>query len=110
MRFVTIKITAQQDLQAIHRIRSELVRQRTAKVNQIRGLLTEYGLVVGRHLQTLRRALPDLLEDSENGLSFDFRALLDDLRKDLITFDERVAEMDKKSTPSPIVSRLLNAY
>jgi len=57
MRFVNIKTIAQQDLQSIHRIRSELVRQRTAKVNQIRGLLTEYGLVVGRQVQTLRREL-----------------------------------------------------
>jgi len=97
MRFVTIKTVAQQDLQAIHRVRSELVRQRTAKANQIRGLLAEYGLVVGRHIHTLRRgALPELLEDAENGLSFNFRALLDGLWKDLITFDERVTEMDKK--------------
>lgn len=83
MRFVTIKTIAQQDLQAIHRIRSELVRQRTAKVNQIRGFLAEYGLVVGRQVATLRRALPELLEDAENGLSFDFRGLLEDLRQDL---------------------------
>lgn len=41
MRFVSVKTIAQQDLQAIHRIRSELVRQRTAKVNQIRGLLED---------------------------------------------------------------------
>ena len=47
MRFVTIKTIAQQDLQASHRIRKELVGQRTAKVNQIRGLLAEYGIVVG---------------------------------------------------------------
>jgi transposase len=111
MRFVTIKTVAQ-DLQAIHRIRSELVRQRTAKVNQIRGLLAEYGLVVGRHVQTLRRALPDLLEDASNGLSFDFRALLDDLRKGFITFDERVAEMDKKvhalAHSEPAAKRLLS--
>ena len=96
MRFVSVKTVAQQDLQAIHRIRSELVRQRTAKVNQIRGFLAEYGLVVGRQVATLRRALPELLEDAENGLSFDFRALLEDLRQDLIRLDERVAEMDKK--------------
>mgnify|MGYP003394199992 FL=1 len=96
MRFVPIKTTAQQDLQAIHRIRSELLRQRTAKANQIRGLLTEYGLVVGKQVATLRRALPELLEDAENGLSFDFRALLEDLRQDLIRLDKRVAEMDKK--------------
>jgi len=32
----------------------------------------------------------------KNGLSFDFRGLLEDLRQDLIRLDERVAEMDKK--------------
>jgi len=96
MRFVSVKTVAQQDLQAIHRIRSELVRQRTSKINQIRGLLAEYGLVVGRQVATLRRALPELLENAENGLSFDFRGLLEDLRQDLIRLDERVTEMDKK--------------
>jgi transposase len=42
MRFVAIKTVAQQDLQAIHRIRSERIHQRTAQVNQIRGLLGEH--------------------------------------------------------------------
>jgi transposase len=96
MRFVSVKTIAQQDLQAIHRIRSEVVRQRTAKVNQIRGLLAEYGIVVGRHVATLRRALPELLENAENGLSFDFRTLLDDLWQDLIRLDEREEEMSQK--------------
>ncbi len=96
MRFVSVKTIAQQDLQAIHRIRSEVVRQRTAKVNQIRGLLAEYGIVVGRHVATLRRALPELLENAENGLSFDFRTLLDELRQDLIRLDEREEEMSQK--------------
>jgi len=96
MRFVAIKTIAQQDIQAIHRIRSELVQQRTAKVNQIRGLLAEYGIVVGRRVDVLRNALPQLLEDAENGLTADFRALLDGLRQDLITLDERIDDMDKK--------------
>jgi transposase len=77
MRFVAIKTIAQQDNQAVHRIRSELVQQRAAKVNQIRGLLAEYGLVVGQRVDTLRNALPLLLEDAENGLTIDFRALLE---------------------------------
>ena len=96
MRFVAIKTIAQQDIQALHRIRSELVQQRTAKVNQIRGLLGEYGLVVGRRVDVLRNALPLLLEDAENGLTTDFRVLLEGLQQDLITLDERVNEMDKK--------------
>jgi len=96
MRFVAIKTIAQQDIQALHRIRSELVHQRTAKVNQIRGLLGEYGLVVGRRVDVLRTALPLLLEDAENSLTIDFRELLQGLQQDLITLDERVDEMDKK--------------
>lgn len=96
MRFVAIKTIAQQDIQAVHRIRSELVQQRTAKVNQIRGLLAEYGIVVGRRVDVLRNALPLLLEDAENGLTIDFRTLLEGLQQDLIKLDERVDEMDKK--------------
>jgi transposase len=67
MRFVPIKSIAQQDLQALHRIRSELVQQRTAKVNQIRGLLGEYGIVMAQRVESLRKALPELLEEAENG-------------------------------------------
>jgi len=96
MRFVAIKTIAQQDIQALHRIRSELVQQRTAKVNQIRGLLAEYGLVVGQRVDTLRNALPLILEDAENGLTIDFRALLEGLQQDLTTLNERVGDLDKK--------------
>ena len=96
MRFVAIKSIEQQDIQAVHRIRSELVQQRTAKVNQIRGLLGEYGLVVGQRIDVLRKALPLILEDAENGLTIDFRTLLEGLQQDLITLDERVDDMDKK--------------
>ncbi len=96
MRFVAVKSTAQQDVQALHRIRSELVRQRTAKAkaNQIRGLLSEYGIVVPTGIGTLRRAIPEIQEDAENGLSGLFRRVLGGLRQDLETFDARVAELD----------------
>lgn len=45
MRFVAVKRLEQQDIQAVHRVRSELIGQRTSKANQIRGLVGEYGLV-----------------------------------------------------------------
>lgn len=44
MRFISSKTVEQEDLQAIHRIRSRLIQERTALVNQIRGLLMEYGI------------------------------------------------------------------
>ena len=42
MRSVSVKTIEQQDIQATHRIRSGLIEQRTAKVNQTRGLVSEY--------------------------------------------------------------------
>lgn len=69
MRFVAVKSVEQQDVQAIHRIRSELVGHRTAKANQIRGLVGEYGIIAPAGIQQLRRALPEWLEGAENGLT-----------------------------------------
>lgn len=94
MRFVSIKTLAQQDVQAIHRVRQELVGQRTAKANQVRGLVGEYGLVAPTRIAALRRAIPDWLEDADNGLSFGFRELLAGLWQDLQRLDERVEELD----------------
>lgn len=95
MRFVPVKSVAQQDIQALHRVRSELVHQRTAKVNQIRGLLGEYGIVVAQRVTALRRALPEILEDGENGLTGSFRQLLEGLREDLVNLDTRIATQDQ---------------
>ena len=95
MRFVTGKTVAQQDIQATHRIRAELIRQRTAKANQVRGLMAEYGLVAPKHLSSLRAAIPCWLEDAENGLTGDFRTLLHGVWEDLRALDDRVGEMDQ---------------
>lgn len=95
MRFVPIKTVEQQNIQALHRVRSELVRQRTAKVNQIRGLLGEYGIVVRQGVAHVRTVVPAIIEDAANGLMADFRALLAGLREDLVCQDERVAQLDQ---------------
>jgi len=90
---VTVKTIAQQDRQALHRIRSARVAQRTALVNQTRGLLAEYGLVIGQGRRTLRQAIPALLEDAQNGLSLDFRQLLAELYDELVALDARVEQL-----------------
>ena len=64
---VKVKTVEQQDIQAMHRIREEIKGHRIAKANQIRGLVTEYGLVAPQQLYSLRRAIPDWLEDADNG-------------------------------------------
>ena len=110
MRFVSVKTVEQQDIQAAHRIRSELIGQRTAKANQIRGLVAEYGLVAPQQLDRLRKAIPMWLEDAENGLSHPFRHLLHGVWRDLKTLDDRVAELDheinKIADSHPMAKRL----
>jgi transposase len=96
MRFVTVKSVVQHDIQATHRIRAELMTQRTAKANQIRGLVAEYGLIAPLTLRALRASIPDWLEDAQNGLTDYFRSLLNGLWSDLILLDDRVLEMDRE--------------
>jgi|TARA_R100000049_G_C1947336_1_gene93040 transposase len=104
MRFVAPKTVAQQDIQAAHRIREELVGQRTAKANQIRGLVGEYGIIAPVGIQQLRQALPGWLEDAENGLTDSFRALLNGLAEDLRYLDDRIVESVRKN---PVAKRLM---
>ena len=110
MRFVTVKTVEQQDLQALHRVRAELTKQRTAKANQIRGLVAEYGLIAPKELSHLRAALPLWLEDVENGLSDRFRRLLNGLWGDLLALDARVGELDREialiAQSDPVAKRL----
>lgn len=96
MRFVDIKTVEQQDIQAVHRVRSGLMDQRKAKANQLRGLASEYGLVAPKELLHLRSAIPRWLEDQENGISERFRRLLRKLWRDLQALDERIEELDRE--------------
>ncbi|MGH8547831.1 MAG: IS110 family transposase [Methylococcales bacterium] len=85
-----MKTTAQQDLQALARLREGTLRSRTALANRLLGLLSEYGMVVNQGVNTLRRVLPELLEDAANGLNDRFRRLLAQGQQQLIELDAHV--------------------
>ena len=108
MHPVKVKTIEQQDMQAIHRIRNEIKTHRIAKANQIRGLVAEYGLVAPKELSS--RAIPDWLEDADNGLTLCFRQLLQGLYEDLSSMDKRMTELDKQiaviAQQNPIAKRL----
>ena len=110
MRFVSIKSVEQQDVQAVHRVRAGLMEQRIAKANQIRGLVSEYGLVAPLQVSHLRAAIPEWLEDAENGLTSRFRRLLNGLWSDLQSLDLRLKEMDQEiaeiAAANPVAQRL----
>ena len=110
MHPVKVKTIEQQDIQAIHRVRNEIKSHRIAKGNQIRGLVAEYGLVAPKELSSLRRAIPEWLEDASNGLTMFFRQILQGLWEDLYLLDKRMTELDKQiaviAQQNPIAKRL----
>lgn len=112
MRFVPMKSIEQQDMQAVHRVRERLVQARTALVNEVRGLLAEYGIVIGRTgVAAVRSALPELLENSANGLSFKLREILHDMSTELNALERNIKRYDDKiqqhGAEDPRVKRLM---
>lgn len=96
MRFVAVKSVEQQDIQALHRMRQLTVEQRTAQVNQVRGLLLEYGIEIPKGRIQVRKHLPEILEDAANGLTGRFREALAMLYEELVHLDERIAWYDER--------------
>lgn len=96
MRFVPSKNLEQQDMQSLHRIRSQAVARRTAMANQIRGLLMEYGVVIAKGISHVRKQLPELLEDGDNELTFLFREMLHELHEELTHLDERIRNLEQR--------------
>jgi len=92
MRFVPTKSVDQLDLQALHRVRSRLVSQRTAIVNQIRAFLLERGIAVRQGLRFLRHALPDILANRADVLTPRMN-MIEDLAGDLHHLDQRIDEV-----------------
>lgn len=96
MRFVAVKTEEQQAVLMWHRARSMTVANRTAQVNQIRGLLGEFGLVVPLGVDRLRKQLPEILAAAENGPPALARQLLSDLLGQLRFFDAQLEHYDRQ--------------
>lgn len=96
MHRVAVKTTDQQDIQALHRLRERRVQERTGLCNQRRGLLAEYGWVIPKGVNRVRRRVPELLADAENGLSARLRRLLAQALQQLEELDAHIAVYDRE--------------
>ena len=94
MRFVPIKNVEQQAVLALHRVRQGLVRARTAQANQIRGLLSEFGLILPQGIAYLYQRVPVLLDEANDELPGTFRELVQRLLEHLKELDRQVGEME----------------
>jgi len=98
MRFVPIKNIEQQAVLSWHRVRQGFISARTAQANQIRGLLSEYGIILPQGISNITKLVPDLLEDASNELPGMFRLLVDRLMDHFKELYRQVAEIDVQIT------------
>jgi transposase len=96
VRPVAINSTADQDMQTLHRVREHCVKMRTALANQLRGVLGEYGLVVPQGIGRIRKAIPLIVEDADNGLSAFCRELLWDVYQRVCTLDAEITRYNAR--------------
>jgi transposase len=96
MRFVAIKTVEQQALLGIHRARQGFVTARTAQSNQLRGLLSEFGIVMPKGIGGVERRMPEILEDAENGLLGHSRELFARLYAHFRELDRQVGELERQ--------------
>ena len=96
MRFVAINTEPQQEIQMLHRIRSRVVAERTALLNQIRGLLGEYGIVFGQGPSQVRRGIAALLTGEDPRLSAMARELVLGFQAELRELGERIGHYDAR--------------
>lgn len=94
MRFVQNKNMEQTDAQYLIRVRSQLIRERTALVNQARGFLLEYDITIEKGIGYFRKTVPWLLENSNNSLSPIMRGILSDRYTRLVEIDEKIDQYD----------------
>jgi transposase len=94
MRFVPIKEVEQQAVLALHRARQGMVKARTAQANQIRGLLSEFGLIVPQGITHVYQRVPVLLEEAKEELPGVFCELVQRLLAHLKELDRQVGEME----------------
>ena len=93
---VAVKTEIQQAMLALHRMREQLVKFRTMQSNALRGLLAEYGEVMGQGRSALDKAMPEALGRLAERLP---AALLDTLREQwngLSKLDGQVAEIERR--------------
>lgn len=109
--FVPVKTADQQAALCVHRVRQGLIGERTALINQLRGLLSEFGVVLPKGRYPAQREIPLLLEDGDNGLPLVARHIIANLWDRIKIASEQILfydrELAKQARHNPAAKRLL---
>jgi transposase len=97
MHFIAIKTVQQQCILSVHRLREVLKAERTACINRIRGLLTEFGLVFAQTSKVLREVLTEVIEDASNEIAGLARLVIERAQTQWKELDDRPPRSDQET-------------
>ncbi len=97
MTSVSIADSRRQDLQALHRMRSLLIRERTAWVNQMRGFLLERGISLPKSIHRARAGVRAILQNPPASVSLMFRSLLEEQYRQLCDKDDLICRLNEEN-------------
>jgi transposase len=111
MRFVPAKAIDQQDIQALHRVRERLIGARTALINEVHGLMNEYGIVLPKGGAKFRQAVGEKLESDKDKLTTLRQEMFAKLVEEFATLEEQITYYQEKleslATTHPECQRLM---
>ena len=93
---VPVKSIEQQNVTALHRMRSSWVASRTACINMIRGLLRELGIFIPVGARKVVPTVLDLVEDADSGLPDAIRSTLHEVCMEIGNYEKRIRDVEKQ--------------
>jgi transposase len=92
MRFVPVKSVEQQAILTMHRVRQGFIEERTATINRVRGLMSEFGVVLPARAVEIKRGARVAI----SGLPSLAQSAVDDLLSHLAALDQRIDSYDRQ--------------
>ena len=93
MRFIAVKSIEQQDILLLHRARELVMKQKIALVNQMRGLLIEFGIVIPKGVSHMSKFI-QILEDNKTQLTEKSTTVFIRMHEQFKKYNEQIALYD----------------
>lgn len=110
-KFVQIKSVDQQYLASLHCVRERRISERTALINQMRGLLYEIGIIIPQGISKFKKEIVEIIDSNNQFLPYKYYALFTSLYNEFLQKEDLIDEIDKQikemSKSDPQCKRLM---
>ena len=107
---VPVKRVEQQALVAVHRVREQWMTTRTSRINTLRGILREQGILLPAGARAALQAVPRILDDAETPLPLHLRQILQSVHEEIRAIEARLTDLERQlrvlADADPVVTRL----